>query len=121
MQRASRQVERARIHEQKTALPRRDHGQFGEAYVVAYRDPHPAVPREVYDRDFIPRAQCVGLPEGDFAGDVDVEQVDLAVGGEERTRRSEGQRRVVVLLRATRVLWYAAADQIGVGLARERG
>lgn len=89
MHRPRCQVKRPRVEEEKGAPPRRDRRQLGEADVVADRQPDLSVRRHIHDRHLVPRGQHLGFSEGDFAGDVDVEEVDFAVRGEEFPARRE--------------------------------
>ena len=77
----SGQIERARVEQQERALARSDGGELGEADVVADGQADFAIGRYIDDGDFVPWAQHLGFAEGDFAGDVDVEEVEFAVGG----------------------------------------
>ena len=81
MQRPSRQIERARVQEQKTALARGNGGEFGEADVVADCEGDFAVGRYVDEGDFVAGGEDVGFFKGDFAGDVDVEEMHFSVRG----------------------------------------
>ena len=87
MQRAGRHIERARVNEQERIFPGRDGREFREADVVADGERDFAVLGYVDDGHFVPGAEDFGFVEGDFAGDVDVEEVDFAVGGEEGAGR----------------------------------
>ncbi|KAJ8124510.1 hypothetical protein O1611_g9129 [Lasiodiplodia mahajangana] len=73
VQRAGRQVEGARVDEGESAAARGDHGELGEAHVVADGDGDAPIARQVDERQLVPRRQHVALPERDLAGYVDVE------------------------------------------------
>ena len=81
MQRPRRQIERAGVQEQETALAGGDGGELGEADVVADCEGDFAVGGDVDEGDFVARGEDVGFFEGDFAGDVDVEEVHFSVRG----------------------------------------
>ena len=86
MQGARCQVEGAGIEEQEAAPAGGDGGELGEADVVADGEGDFAVGWQVDQGQFVAGGQDFGFAEGDFAGYVDVEEVDLAVRGEEVPR-----------------------------------
>ena len=81
MQSPRGEVEGARVEQEEGAAAGGDGGDFGEADVVADGEGDEAVGGERDDGEVVSRGEDVGFAEGDFAGDVDVEEVDLAVGG----------------------------------------
>ena len=116
-----RQVESAGVQEQEAALAGGNGGEFGEADVVADREGDLAVGREVDEGQFVPGGEDVRLPEGDLAGDVDVEQMHLAMRGQQVSLGREEQASVVVLLRRGHVFGYAAAEQVAPALDGKLG
>lgn len=116
MQRPRRQVERAGVQEQEAALAGGDGGEFGEADVVADGEGDRAVGRDVDEGEFAAGGEDVGFAKGDFAGDVDVEEVHFPVRGEEGSLGGEQERGVVVFLRGRHILGYATAEQVAFAL-----
>lgn len=98
VQRARDQVEGARVDEGEGAAARGDHGELGEAHVVADGDGDAAVTRQVHERQPVAPRQHLALAERDAARDVDVEEVHLAVAREQRAVGPEDEGRVVVFL-----------------------
>ena len=121
VQGARRQVEGAGVQEQETAPAGGDGGEFGEADVVADGEGDLAVRGEVDQGQFVAGGQDVGFAEGDLARYVDVEEVDLAVRGEEVPLGREEQGRVVVSLGGLDVFGYAAAEQVAFALDGQLG
>ena len=79
-------------------VPGVDLGQVGEADVVA--DAQSDLSEGRLERGEVGTGrQRVRLPEGDLAGDVDVEEVDLAVHGDHVACRGPDRGRVVELVR----------------------
>ncbi len=97
-------VEGARVDEGEGAAARGDGGQLGEPHVVADGHGDAPVPGEVHQRQLVARRQHVALAERDLARDVDVEEVHLAVGGQQCAVGPEHERRVVVFLRPVPLL-----------------
>ena len=110
MQRSRRRIKRSRINQRKRALPRSDHRQLGEPYIITNRHSHFPVFWEVDDGDFVSRGEDLAFFEGDAPRDVDVEEVDFAVGGEEGAVAREGQAGVVELAGGFFALGDGAAD-----------
>ena len=81
VQRARDQVEGAGVEEEEGAAAGGDGCEFGEADVVADGEGDEAIGGQVDEGEVIARGEDVGFAKGDFAGDVDVEEVDFAVGG----------------------------------------
>ena len=80
MQWARGRVERPGVDQRETPLPGGDHRQLGEANIVADCYGYFAIFREVDEGQGVTWGENVRLAEGDTAWDVDVEEVDLAVG-----------------------------------------
>lgn len=124
VQRPRREVEGARVDQRKGAFASRNGGQLGEAHIVADGYGDGAVPGQVDEGELVAGSEDVGLAEGDLAGDVDVEEVDLPVGGEQGAVRAEGEGGVVVFLGGRVVLRDGAANEEDVvvrGHAAEGG
>ena len=83
VQRPRRQIERAGVQEQEAAPAGGDGGEFGEAHVVADCEGDFAVGGYVDEGEFVAGGEDVGFSKGNFAGDVDVEEVHFSVRGEE--------------------------------------
>ena len=116
MQSPRRQVESAGVQEQETTLARGDGGEFGEADVVADCEGDSAVGGDVDERQFVPRGEDVGFPEGDLAGYVYVEQVHLAMRSQQVPPGREEQGGVVVFLRGFHIFGDAATEQVAFAL-----
>ena len=71
--------------------------------------------------DFVAGGEDGAFFEGDFARDVDVEEVDFAVGGEEGARGGEEEGGVVVFLSRGDVFGDAAAEEVGFCFEGEGG
>ena len=121
VQGARRQVEGAGVQEEEAAPAGGDGGEFGEADIVADGEGDFAVGGQVDQGQFVAGGEDVGFAEGDFAGYVDVEEVDLAVRGEEVSLGREEQGRVVVFLGGLDVFGDAAAEQVAFALDGELG
>mmetsp|Transcript_11294 Transcript_11294/g.33466 ORF Transcript_11294/g.33466 Transcript_11294/m.33466 type:complete len:348 (+) Transcript_11294:52-1095(+) len=112
--RTRRGVEGAREQDHLRPLRPHEHGELGEAHVVADGRPHLA-PGGVEDGGPVARRERVGLLEGHLARDVDVEQMNLAVlrqDGALRVHRHAGVVDLVPLL----LRHGAAADVDALGL-----
>lgn len=109
--RAGREVEGAGVHQGESAFARGDEGELREADVVADGDADFAVARDFGEGDLVAWRQHFGLVKGDFAWDVDVEEVHFAVAREQRAVLAEGQASVVPFVLLLGELWDAAADQ----------
>ncbi len=81
MQGASGEVEGAGVEQEEGAAAGGDGGEFGEADVVADGEGDEAVRGNGDEGEVVPRGEDVGFAEGDFVGDVDIEEVDFSVGG----------------------------------------
>ena len=123
VERARREVEGARVDEQRGAVPGGDGGHFREADVVADCDGDAGgAVGEVDKRDFVAGRERVGFTEGDAVRDVDVEQVHFAMGGEQGAGGREGQRGVVERAGVVRIAFRdGAADYGGACGKSERG
>lgn len=121
MQRAGRQVEGTRVEQQEGAFAGGDGGHFREADVVADGEGEGAVGGDVDQGQFVAGREDVGFAEGDFAGDVDVEEVEFAVGGEQGALRGEEEGSVMVFLRGGDVFGDGAAEEVGFGFEGEGG
>src|SRR5690606_19926189 len=77
------QHERGRDQQQARAVGGQAPVQLGEPQVVADRQPDP-YPVDVDGHGRVAGGDGVGLVEGDPSGDLDVVQVDLPVGGDQR-------------------------------------
>lgn len=113
---AGGEVEGTGIDEGKGTAAGSNGGQLGEAHVVADGDANLAVLGQVDERHLVAAAEDFGFLKGDFAGDVDVEEVGLAVGGQQLAVRAKGQARVVVLFAFGFELGDGAADEVDVVL-----
>lgn len=96
MQRARGQIKGARVEQQEGAISGGDGGQFWKPDIVANPNGDFPIGVQIHDRHFVPRAQHLRLPEDDFAGDVDVEQMHFPMRGQEFTRGREEEGSVVV-------------------------
>ncbi len=81
MQGAGGQVEGAGVEEEEGAAADGDGGEFWEADVVADGEGDEAVGGKGDEGEVVSWGEDVGFAEGDFVGDVDVEEVDFSVGG----------------------------------------
>ena len=116
-----RQIERPGIQQQKRPPPRRNRRELGKADIVADSKPNLAIRRDIDNRNLIPRRQNLRLPKRDFARNIYIKQMQFPMRRQQVPRRREQQRRVMVFLRRRRVLWDRAAEEVGVGFAREGG
>lgn len=82
-------IEGAGVDQQERTLPGGNHGSLGEANVVADGQADLAVLREINHGKLIAGREDIALLELDLAGDVDVEQMGLAMGTDQRARRGE--------------------------------
>ncbi|TLD31523.1 hypothetical protein PspLS_02697 [Pyricularia sp. CBS 133598] len=119
VQRTRRHVEGARVQQRKGAPACRDGGQLREPYVVADGHAHLAVGGKVHDGHVVAGGEHVRLSERDLARYVNVEEVDLAVGGQQVARGGEDEGRVVVL--PVLVVTACAVDQLRDGAGDEVG
>ena len=109
------QIERTGVQQQERAFARGDGGELREADVVADGQPDLAVRRDIHDRDLVAGTQHLGLAEGDLAGDVDVEEVELPVRGEQLALRGEEKACIVEFFGCGDVFGYRAAEEVCFG------
>lgn len=121
MHRPCCQIECSWVEQQESSAAGGDGGEFGEADVVADGEADLAVGGDVYQGELVSGREDLAFLEGDFAGDVDIEEVELAVGGEEFALRAEEQAGVVVFLGLGDVFGDGAAEEVGRGLGGEGG
>jgi len=81
VQGAGGQVEGAGVEEEEGAAAGGDGGEFWEADVVADGEGDEAVGGKGDEGEVVSWGEDVGFAEGDFVGDVDVEEVDFSVSG----------------------------------------
>lgn len=93
------QVECTGVNEQERTLARSDHGCFGEADVIANRQPDLSILREIDNSQLIPRRKHLTLLERDLAGDINIEKMRLAMRPDQRPARREHKRGIVIFLR----------------------
>jgi hypothetical protein len=106
------QVERTGVDAQKGTFASRDGRQLREPDVIADGHSYLSVLRQVHDGDLVTGRQGVRLDELDLAGDVDVEEVHLAMRGQQLSRRTERHARVVQFVRVGCLFGNAAADDV---------
>ena len=121
MQRTGGGIERTRVDQQESTLARGYHGGFGEADIVADRQPDLAILREIDNRQLVAGGEHLALLEGDLAGDVDVEEVCFAVGADQRARWGEDQRGVVEFISRRVQLRDTASYEVCFGLCGDGG
>ena len=81
MQSARCEVKCSRVEKQETVLSRSYGSKFRKPDVVADSEGDFSVRGDVNECEFVTRGEDVGFSEGYFSRDVDVEEVDFAVGG----------------------------------------
>lgn len=116
MQLASSEVEGTGVEQQESTLSCGNHGQLGEANVIADGDSNLSILGQIDQSDLVSRTQDLALLESNLAGDINVEEVDLSVGGQQVSVRAKDETCVVVFLCVGEVLGDTATDQVGLGL-----
>jgi hypothetical protein len=119
MRLAGRKRERARNGDHPRAGKGQPPVKFGKADVVADGQSDRAE-RRLRAYDFGAMQLDVGFSDRHAAGQVDVKQVNLAIGGEPRAVRSEQHRGVVIAAVLGRVFGDRSGDEMDLELASER-
>lgn len=115
VQRTGGGVESARVDEHEGAFPSRNHAGLWEANIVTDGQSNLTIVRQIYHGQLVTRGQDLALLKGDLAGDVDIEEMSLAVGSNQGTGGGEHQRGVVVLFRGRLKFRNATTHQVGLG------
>lgn len=121
MQCSRSQIEGAGVEEEEGAPACGDGGELGEADVVAYCNGDAAVGGQVNEGDFVSWGEHLRLFERDFPRDIDIEQMNLAVGRHQLASWPEKERGVVVFVGGGDVFGDAAPQKVGFRFGCERG
>lgn len=83
MQGASSQIESARVQQQEALFARSDRCKLRKSDIVADGEGDSPILGEIDKRDLITGREDLRFLEGDLAGNVDIEKVNLSVRGDQ--------------------------------------
>lgn len=114
MQRSRSQVESARVKQQEAILAGCDGSEFRKADVVADSYSDLAIVGEIDEGDLIAWGEDVGFFEGDFAGNVDVEEVHFSMRGHQVPLWRKEKGGIMVFLSRGHIFRYAASEEVSL-------